>query len=339
MTNLVRWPAYLWFASVLFCSASVLPAATGAEKKSDVVKPSPVVVKEKTIPAAAKEKPAPPSGETPVGEAQAQSPTAATGEQQPSEDELSIRGHWIVARMQKDGKEPTTLHGELQYFFTDKEVKVSSVDRGFVFQYTLAPPRTPKEPKQLNLRVPGYSPLVRGIYRFQGKKPGESLVLCIPSSSEQPRPKEFATHKGDGRQTCLLQRAKADGTQPAFLRPGFKPAEEKLAEALRARLRTANELLASKKYDKFLTESMVPEELKAAQSRDKTAAKSTAEHLAKTGPLLAAMLQAAEKKTPTVNEAGTEASFDLRDIHVNGAPPKPEFKLAKIGGTWYLRNK
>jgi hypothetical protein len=59
------------------------------------------------------------------------------------------------------------------------------------------------------------------------------------------------------------------------------------------------------------------------------------EQMQKTGPGFIKLLSILLTETPTFNSSKTQATFDLRAIHVEGMPGMPEMLFVKSGDKWY----
>jgi uncharacterized protein (TIGR03067 family) len=244
-------------------------------------------------------------------------------------DAERVRGHWVASRQWEDGKAsgaPAAAH----VVFTDKEFKLP----GLSWEYQLDPKTTPK---QLNLQhVAGMN--MPAIYAFDGEK----LWLCILMSTRGERPKDFDSKPGDHRLVLLLERGKPnpDG-RPLLVAPGFKLADEKLRGELRATISRWAESIEKGRYAEFIKGSLAPDELGEMLKRENKTVEELASQPASKQRVaaMAKLLRATEKKIPAANEAGTWAYFDLRDIHSNGAPPRPVMLFRKVDGTWHLTEK
>ena len=190
--------------------------------------------------------------------------------------------------------------------FTDKQLKIPES----LFVYKLDATKTPKQidlyfwelrdtnasasqmkrvycfdgegPEPVYLPLPRDAtlddPKLKGIYRFERAR----LRICYSTGSRGPRPDDFVTKQGDGRQMILLERSGAEmKLPPAAVKAGFKAADPKLTEELRQRVALAMRLLKAKKYTDFLTEFLAPEESTKGTPPGKTWQEAGNEHLAK----------------------------------------------------------
>lgn len=249
----------------------------------------------------------------------------------PQTDAERLRGPWRGIGQWQYGEEEAA-DGTGFFVFTDKEVKIPTQ----VFAYKLDPAKTPKQ-MDLALAFDEDAWRIEGIYRFEG----ERLWICMALRSKCPRPDAFETKKGDGRSLVLLERAKpyADG-RPPVIPKGFQLADRRLTEELRKKALQTAQLIDAKKYAEFLEEIFSPEELKEMLKREKATLQEHVKQLpAERWPAMASILKALEKKIPLVNETGTQAFFDVRDIHFNGSPPQIALPFRKVDGKWRLSSR
>lgn len=254
---------------------------------------------------------------------------AANGQGQPMSDADRIKGHWILVDLQGAGETPGKKPVG-HYVFTDKELKMTGEEGGVGLEFKLD---AAKDPKQIDLR---WIPLDRGplgIYRFEG----ERLRMCWAMKEGSSRPSEFAPKTENGWLVLLLEKAKQDGSNaPTMKKIGYQRADAKVTGELRQTVAEGIELLEAKKYDSFLERFVAPAERQQWDARRRA---ETRDRIAKNSPPFIGILHSIEEQTPMVDAAGTEAVFDLRGIHVNGAPKLPEMRFTRVGGKWYGRNK
>lgn len=254
--------------------------------------------------------------------------------EEPREDTLHIRGHWVVVEMQFDGETTPMSHGESHYVFTDKEVKVCSAQVGLSFDYDM---NGATEPKQLDFHVGPQGSRFPGIYKFEDGR----LRICRVLAEGAPRPDGFVTHHGDNRQMDVLERVpRSRIALTALVKQGFQPADDRLTAETRQWLTDSVRLLESKEYLKFVKECTLPEDRRKLTASGRSLEQVVAAFYPKIAPPLIQTLRACERKVPLANLAETEVIFDMRDTHFNGAWPDRELCLQKTeDGKWYLRNK
>jgi uncharacterized protein (TIGR03067 family) len=226
------------------------------------------------------------------------------GKDVPNRDVVQILGTWKSVRYEKDGRvDPLGSGGKA--VFEDNDAVIHSLP---FFSYELDPQQTPKH---------FTSTATKAIYRLQG----DSLTICMTTSSDEPRPTEFATQKGDGRVLMVFKRASPldpDAPDAVYDRE------------LRAKIQEGIELLERGKLREFgewMGRPIPDEEL--ANGLD-TEAKQRMNQLLAT---LRVML----KVEPKLNWARTKATFDLSGIHIEGGIGHTWwFNFAKKDGQWYV---
>ena len=151
--------------------------------------------------------------------------------------------------------------------------------------------------------------------------------MCMAGRYGDSRPDMFETRTDDLRELVLLERGKPNvGGLPLYIRPGFRLADKVLTTELQKRAAEAVALIEAKRFGEFCREFMEPREL---EKNLKTSGR-TLDEIAN-DPRYSARLRATvlvlgalQNKTPVVNVIGTEARFDLRDTHFDGASPRPK---------------
>lgn len=227
---------------------------------------------------------------------------------QKKSDKDRLLGSWRSTRFEQDGKvDPTGSGGKA--IFSDNQL----VLHGLPFSYTLD---STKQPKYINTSS-------KGIYLLDGNM----LTLCISTSSSSPRPTEFKTVEGDGRQLIVFERlSPLDPKKP----------DEDFDQELKDTIREFVSLLKSNRVEEFLNRSAPPRLVKQMkESGWKEAVKTVSSRRI---PLLN-VLRVLPKIKPSMNANETEATFDLSRIHIENGWPSPHIKFIKENGRWYIGNE
>jgi hypothetical protein len=178
-------------------------------------------------------------------------------------------------------------------------------------------------------------PRLGAIYDLQQ----DSLRLVYPSigGNTTPYPTDF--EPADIRMTYVFHRdlSGAQAANVAAKKPANPEDEEALA-GLRKELTTAIGLLEAKKYREFLEGYMAPKDRETAQQGGQW--DSMVERLQQTGPGLIKIFRVLLTETPTFDSSKTGATFDTREIHIEGMPGLPEkMKFLKSGEKWYIQDR
>lgn len=257
-------------------------------------------------------------------------------------DARRLGGHWVVVKMRCTGSPEFKPASDVQFVFTEKEVKYTvprgpiaalyllSSDKTIGGRYRLDPEKTPR-----HIDVAGQFGTVVGIYRFEG----ERLWLCMAGGYGGLRPDSFDTKMNDLRVLVLLERGKPNvAGLPSYIHPGYRLADKALTAELRKRAAEAVALIEAKRYGEFCREFMEPCELEKKLKTSGKTLDDIANDVRHKAPLRALVLTLGtlQNKTPVVNVLGPEARFDLRDTHFDGAPLRPEMTFIKVDGKWRI---
>jgi len=276
--------------SVLFCLLCVLASGCAGSREDGVGEGGPETTDEKAVTGS-------PDNE------------GVSGDQPPPHsDEQAILGSWRSTRFEMKGQVVPDGAGGKAVFLKDKLWL-----HGLPMSYTLDPQQDPK-----HLDLDGR---LAAIYRLEGN----SLTICFATGSPDPRPKDFTTAEGDGRQLIFFERL-------APLSPDAPDVE--YDPELKAAILQAVALLESDRVEEFLTRLMAPQ-LRASLVGDKW--EEAVEHVTGQREEFLATFRVLPKLMPKMNLADADAVFDLTTIHIEGGLPFQEVKFEQIAGNWYLQ--
>lgn len=257
-------------------------------------------------------------------------------------DAEAIKGLWALVESQENGQ-ATPMDGSTVYVFSAKELKIAGPKGAVSFSYVIEPNQNPKRidlTETAHVRAGGAaSPSgFPGIYALQG----DALTLCVQTVAadleDAKRPEQLKTAPGDHRQLFVLRRLRPSDTGSARPDdPRTAATEDETVRELRKCLADGQRLLETGKYVEFLEIFMTPKNREVA-APDRAALERLVEaHFKQVAPAIAGVLRATARKTPQFNDTRTLAVFDIRDIHVDGAPPKPAIRFVKVGDHWCLQ--
>jgi uncharacterized protein (TIGR03067 family) len=236
-----------------------------------------------------------------------QAASPAVGQEQPAvSDDQRILGSWKSTRFERDGKtDPTGSGGKA--VFTKGHCVLHGLPSNFALDAT-------QSPKHFEWGTN------KGIYEFKG----DWLRICFASSSRDPRPLEFKTAQGDGRQLLIFKRLAAlDARTPDA---DFDPALKKAITGAVAALEKGD-------VDTFLKVIIPPGEL---EKLPKARLDGMVKHISPQTQAYLITFKTLLKIKPEINSAGTAATFNLTNFHIEGGLPMGEAKFAKSAGNWHL---
>jgi uncharacterized protein (TIGR03067 family) len=230
--------------------------------------------------------------------------TGQTSDQKPPTDAAQILGTWTSVRFEKDGLvDPTGAGGKA--VFEKRDAFIHSLP---FFSYKLDPRQTPKHFSASSTKA---------TYRLQG----DTLTICMATSSNAPRPTEFATKENDGRNLIVFKRAYP-------LDPDTPDAE--YDRGLREKLKQGIELLESGKVREFGDWMGQP-------FPDEVLAKGLDTDSKQRMDQLLATLKVLLKVKPKLNSAQNQATFDVSSIHIDaGIGHTWWFNFVKKNGKWHI---
>ena len=224
-------------------------------------------------------------------------------------DDQRILGSWKSIRFEQDGKvDPTGAGGKI--VFTP----------GHCYLHTLPGELSldaSQNPKHFNWDFGD------GIYEIQG----DTLRVCIPKGSGEPRPKAFKTTPGDRLQMIVMKRVMPldPKTPDAEIDPELKKV---IVDAVAALEKGDVET-----YLKTILPSGTLDRMKGAE-RERTL-----EHVSSQKEGFLNTFRTIQKIKPQLAAGGSIATFDLTDCHIEGGLPFQQIRFAKSLGRWHALNR
>lgn len=241
--------------------------------------------------------------------------TAETTTLSDQNDHDRILGSWRSVLIEKDGQMDPDGEGA-KFVFTEDVLNMGGIANWYRMDSSTSP-------KQLDFNMEGLERPHVGIYQLDGDK----LTICFATTVGRPRPTAFNTVPNDGNQLIVCERSPTQ--LPESTHNDLEP-------SLRDAIDEAISVLEQNEIEKYLERFVPADEL---QTMKQSGWEQTVGYVGTQRQAFLNTFRVLPKLTPKMNDARTEAVFDLSQVHINDGVPFPELRLVKIDGNWYMRNR